>query len=91
MPDIMTNFGTAQFAGIGCGLLLIIALRARRYGANLLTSYLPLWAAVTVGLIVYATVEQGQAVGPVLPRALATFAVPSLLCLLIHRWMRRAT
>lgn len=89
MPDILTDFGTGQMMGFGCGLLLIFWLRARRYAGSIMPLYAIVWLAACIGLAVKSVMEDGQVLSAILPRLSIAAIVPLVLAMLIQRRMRR--
>lgn len=75
MPDIGTSFGIAQAVGLGFGLLLIIALRSRRYGTDLFNSFIWLWTALGIGLGIYASVELAMPLPDAVARTALIYAI----------------
>ncbi|MEQ1688051.1 MAG: hypothetical protein ABL874_05715 [Sphingopyxis sp.] len=89
MPDISTAAGLGQMIGMGFGLLLILTLRARRYGTNVARTYIPIWLAACIGFAIYSIVDRGIDWQIFIMPLLANFAVPSLVALFLARRMRR--
>lgn len=88
MPDITTSFGLLQAVGMGAGLLVILALRARRYATDLRKSYIPLWLAACVGLAIMSIVEQGHDIEAIALPMLVVVIVPVALALGVGHWLR---
>lgn len=89
MPDAATTFGSAQMMGIGFGFLLIMWIRARRYGTNVARTYIPIWLAACIGFAIYSIVDRGIDWRVFALPLLANFALPSLVALFLARRMQR--
>jgi hypothetical protein len=87
MPNIATSFGVAQSIGIGFGLLLFTALRARRYHSKLARTYVPIWLAACIGLAIYSSVERHIDLTHIAYVVPLIFLLPALSSLLLGRFI----
>jgi hypothetical protein len=75
--------------GMGFGLLLILTLRARRYGTNVARSFIRIWLAACIGFTIYSIAERGIDWHLIPLPLLASFAAPSIAAMLIAQQMTR--
>jgi drug/metabolite transporter (DMT)-like permease len=87
MPDLATYFGIAQSLGFAIGLLLFLALRARRYHTSLPRTYIPLWLLACIGLTIYSMAERHVEPERLVLLIPLIFALPAAASLLLGRFV----
>ena len=74
---------------MGFALLLILWLRARRYGTDFFPSFAGLWLCISIGFAVYSVVERHYAIADIALGIVSAAALPLAAAWLIRRWMKR--
>jgi uncharacterized membrane protein YwaF len=79
---------TIMVLGAGLALLAIITIKARLDSSRAMRAFLPLWAACSIGNMVYGVVEAGYSWAEEAPILLVVFGVPALIAVALARLRR---